>query len=164
VNSWKVILATIVIFGAGVITGGLLVDHVKHPRAFRPPVLSPTNSVDAVPPVINPEFLKKQFIQQLKDKLDLTPEQTEKIQKIITQGQENTHDLWRLVAPQFQVLWRDTRQQIRDVLTPEQRKQFETLMKQHARHQPPANAPNTNSPATNGVPAAPSESPNAPAI
>jgi len=28
VNNWKVILATIVIFGAGVVTGGLLVSHV----------------------------------------------------------------------------------------------------------------------------------------
>ena len=29
-NSWKIILAAVVIFGAGVITGGLLVNHVKN--------------------------------------------------------------------------------------------------------------------------------------
>ena len=29
-NSWKVILAAVVIFGAGVLTGGLLVDYVDH--------------------------------------------------------------------------------------------------------------------------------------
>ena len=33
-NSWKVILAAVVIFGAGVLTGGLLVNYVEpsHPR------------------------------------------------------------------------------------------------------------------------------------
>ena len=38
-NSWKVILATVVIFGAGVMTGGLLVnyvDHSHHPATTRP--------------------------------------------------------------------------------------------------------------------------------
>jgi hypothetical protein len=131
VNSWKVIFATIVIFGAGVFTGGLLVNQVKHP--FLRTVYAPqrTNQVDVLPAMITPEILKKQFVQSLNDKLDLTIQQSNQIQKIIAQGQENTRDLWKLVAPQFQVLWHDTRLQIRDVLTPEQRKQFEMLMKQH---------------------------------
>jgi hypothetical protein len=32
VNTWKIILATVVIFGAGVITGGLLVNHANHAK------------------------------------------------------------------------------------------------------------------------------------
>jgi hypothetical protein len=155
VNSWKVIFATIVIFGAGVVTGGLLVNHVVRPfHRSRPVEPSPTNQVDTVPQVLNPEFLKKQFVQQLDDKLDLTKEQREQIQKIISQGQQNTHDLWKLVQPQFQVLWHDTRQQIRDVLTPEQRKQFEQLMKQQhqMRHPPGTNAPPTVPAASTNAP------------
>ena len=35
-NNWKVIFATAVIFGAGVITGGLLVNYVQHCSAAKP--------------------------------------------------------------------------------------------------------------------------------
>ena len=36
-NSWKIILATMVIFGTGVLTGGLLVGHYRpEPIAARP--------------------------------------------------------------------------------------------------------------------------------
>lgn len=142
-NSWKVILATIVIFGAGVITGGLLVDHVKHPAAYRPHLSAspaPVAETGEMPGPLRPQMLNKQFVGQLNDELQLTKEQREQIQKIISQGQQSTHDLWKLVGPQFQLIFRDTRQQIRNVLTPEQRKQFEILMKQQ-RHPSSTNAP-----------------------
>lgn len=149
-NSWKVILATIVIFGAGVITGGLLVDHVQH----RPRRAEPYAQADNLPPGANPEFLKKQFVQKLNEQLDLTSGQSNRIQQIIAQGQQNTRNLWKIVAPQFQVVWRDTRQQIRDVLTPEQLKKYEQLMRQHpfrralATNAPPAHVmpPDKNPP------------------
>ena len=148
-NSWKVILATIVIFGAGVITGGLLVDHVKHP--FRPPPPPPWWDV---PASARAEIFNKQFVQQLNDKLNLTKEQREQIQKIVAQGQENIHNLWKIIGPQFQADLRDTREQIKAVLTPEQRRQFEMLMKQQRqlRHPQETNAPppSTPSAATNG--------------
>lgn len=153
-NSWKVILATIVIFGAGVITGGLLVNHVEKPLHAAP---APTAGWSDVPPQLRPEMLNYRFVQRLSDRLDLKPDQRQKIEKIIADGQNRTHDLWKLVGPQFQSLWRDTRQQIREVLTPEQRKQFEELMRQQhphpLRHPPGTNAPpelprlDTNGPA-----------------
>jgi hypothetical protein len=161
VNYWKVIFATIVIFGAGVITGGLLVNHVEHPSrplfTFHQPArpASPARTpYENMPPEVRPEILKTNFVQLLNDNLDLNPRQREQIRKIIAQAQENTHDLWKLVAPQFQLVWHDTRQQIRDVLTPKQQKEFEFLMRQqHAlRHQSSTNAPSvtpsspTNSP------------------
>jgi hypothetical protein len=160
VNYWKVIFATIVIFGAGVITGGLLVNYVQHPsrplfsfrQPSRPAPPAPT-PYENMPPEVRPEILKTNFVQLLNDKLDLTPQQREQIRKIITQSQQNTHDLWKLVAPQFQLVWRDTRQQIRDVLTPYQRKEFEFLMRQQhsVRHPPSTNAPPVMpSSATNG--------------
>jgi len=161
VNYWKVICATIVIFGAGVITGGLLVNHVQHP--FRPlfsfrqpsrPAAPARTPYENMPPEVRPEILKTNFVQLLNDKLGLTPKQREQIRKIIAQAQQNTHDLWKLVAPQFQLVWRDTRQQIRDVLTPEQRRQFEFLMRQ----QHPARRPQS----TNAPPVMPSSVTNRP--
>ena len=159
-NYWKVILATIVIFGAGVITGGLLVNHVAHPahpfNVFhppKPPGPSPT-VYENLPPELRPRLLNTNFVQRLNERLNLTPKQAEQIRKIIAQAQENTHDLWKLVAPQFQLLWHDTSEQIKDVLTPEQRWQFDQLLKQRQlRRQPSTNAPPVTPPSPTNSPA-----------
>jgi Spy/CpxP family protein refolding chaperone len=170
VNSWNVILATIVIFGAGVITGGLLVDHVQHQAPVhhasgpgsKPPV--GTNEASEIPGPMRAQILNKQFVQQLNDELQLSEEQRKQIQKIISQGQQNTHDLWKLVGPQFQLIWRDTRVQIRQVLTPEQRKKFEMLMKEQRRQQS-TNAPSAQIPgSTNAQPSKLPAITNSPAI
>lgn len=157
-NSWKVILATIVIFGAGVITGGLLVDHVAHPAHpfavfYRPIIKQTPTPYENLPPQMRPELLNTNFVQRLTDKLNLTPKQAERIRNIIAQSQQNTHDLWKLVAPQFHLIWNDTREQIKEVLTPEQQKQFEMLMHQQRqfRRSLETNAPPSRPPLpTNG--------------
>ena len=139
-NAWKIILATVVIFGCGVVTGGLLVNYVEraHPE-IRHPAAGPGRSRPASQelPLPRPQMLDQQFVEQLDAALRLTPEQREKIGKIIADGQERNRDLWKLVSPQFREVMQDVRQHIRAVLTPEQRKQFEELMKQLAPHRPP---------------------------
>lgn len=162
-NYWKVILATIVIFGAGVITGGLLVNHVAHPahpfNMFHPPKPSgaPPTIYENLPPELRPRLLNTNFVQRLNDKLNLTPKQAEQIRKIIAQSQQNTHDLWKLVAPQFQLLWHDTSEQIKDVLTPEQRWEYDLLLKQQRQMR-------RQQAATNAPPVMPSSPTNGPAI
>jgi len=168
VNSWNVILATIVIFAAGVITGGLLVDHVKHPAHayYRPPMTKPPGQPAEpgdMPGPMRAQMLNKQFVGQLDDELQLSKEQREQIGKIIAQGQQSTRDLWKLVGPQFSLISRNTRMQIRNVLTPEQRKQFEILMKQQ-RHPQSTNAPAGLLPAQTNAPAQMPAPTNAPAI
>ena len=129
---------------------------------LKPPV--GTNEVNEVPGPMRAQFLNKQFVQQLNDELQLSDDQRKQIQKIISQGQQNTRDLWKLVGPQFQLIWRDTRVQIRQVLTPEQRKKFEMLVKEQ-RHPQSTNAPAAPLPAvTNTPPAALPATTNAPAI
>jgi Spy/CpxP family protein refolding chaperone len=154
VNSWKVILATIVIFGTGVMTGGLLVNHVdhSHPRNFRrmEAALPATNSVPqtngqnqaASKPSRLPEILNKQFLQRLDAELHLTPDQHDAIQKIITDGQNLMHKTML-----------DARLEIREQLTPEQRSQFDELVKRPQRRSPGATGappvlPPLNVPAT----------------
>ena len=150
-NNWKVIFATAVIFGAGVITGGLLVNYVQHSRpkaathrAAAEAHPSPTNqtprAADAAKPR-QPEVLSKQFLQRLDDELHLAPEQHEAIQKIINEGQN-----------QMRKVIQDARLEIREVLTPEQRRGFDELVKR------PFHKPifGTNAPAA--PPAAPSPS------
>jgi hypothetical protein len=143
VNSWKVILATIVIYGAGVMTGGLLVNHVYHShprnlhRAETPATpgnsISPTNGQGQVAskPARLPEMLSKQFLQRLDAELHLAPDQHEAIQKIITDGQNLMHKTML-----------DARLEIREQLTPEQRSQFDDLVKRPTRR--PLNSTNTS--------------------
>jgi len=147
VNSWKIILATVVIFGCGVVTGGLLVNYVEraHPEIRRPAAASHRDRPGAQElPLPRPQMMNQQFVEQLDAALHLTPEQREKVGKIIADGQERNRDLWKLVAPQMHLVIQDVHQKIRAVLTPEQRKQFEELMKQLSPHRPPAS---TNAPA-----------------
>ena len=129
-NSWKVILATIVIFGTGVMTGGLLVGHVdhSHPRnQHRPETpMASGNSISQTngqgqpasrPPRL-PEMLSRQFLQRLDEELRLSPDQHEAVQKIITDGQNLMHKTMQ-----------DARLEIREQLTPEQRSQFDEMVK-----------------------------------
>ena len=155
-NNWKVIFATVVIFGAGVITGGLLVNYVQHshPKMARAKAAlgaevrsAATNSSARSgenPKLRPPEILSKQFLQQLDEKLNLSPDQREAIQKIITEGQN-----------QMRKVIQDARLEIRDLLSPDQRKPFDELIKRPFRKpiygtNAPLNLPaSPNSPATN---------------
>jgi hypothetical protein len=163
VNSWRIILATVVIFGSGVLTGGLLVNYVEraHPEVRRPSIAPrPDRAVAPDLPLPLPQILNRQFVAQLDADLHLTPEQREKIGKIIADGQQRNRELWKLVSPQFRLVLQDVRQRIRAVLVPEQRKQFDALMKQLTPRRPPAttNAPDM-SPPTNAPPVAPADVP-----
>ena len=158
-NSWKIILAAVVIFFAGVISGGLLVNLVKDkpPGIVGPPPAGP----NARPPMDNhgpagkpevplprlAERLSKEFVIRLDKSLHLTMVQSNNIAKIVADGQERNHVIWTNVAPQMRKVMQDVNQQIRAELTPEQRKQFEELMKQFrpGGHRPPP-PPETNAP------------------
>jgi hypothetical protein len=157
VNFWKVILATVVIFSAGVFTGGLLVNCINHPHSKNPH--RPQASADAHPPEIHDhdqlrpqdippprlaERMGKQFVQQLNDTLQLTPEQRVKIEKIIADGQEQNRQIWTNVAPKMRAVMQEVNQQIRAELTPEQQKPFEEMLKH-----PPHRASGTNASPTN---------------
>jgi hypothetical protein len=141
VNVWKVIFATIVIFGAGVFSGGLLVSLVErpHPDNHRQqPVPAPPREPADIAP--RPEVLKTNFVQRLDEALQLSPEQKGEIEQIVAEGQERNRQLWQQIAPQVRGVAQDTRQRIRAVLTDEQKKQFEELFRR-ARRVGPTNTP-----------------------
>ena len=135
-NNWKVIptivLATVLIFGAGVFSGGLLVNYVKtaRPKKITRVELPATNAVvvaastnaptisPAKPATRLPEILNKEFLQRLDAELRLNPEQHEAVQKIISEGQSSTRKIMNTA-----------RLEIREVLTAEQQKQFDGLVR-----------------------------------
>ena len=164
-NSWKIILAIVVIFGAGALTGGLLVNYAElpHPKDVQRPSDEGNPQPQAnnrdydqprpqdLPKPRPPEMLGKQFVQQLDKSLHLTQEQRAAIAKIVADGQERNREIWTNVAPQMHKMLQDVRQQIREQLTPEQTKQFEEMIKRFrpSGHRPrplPNSPPPTNEP------------------
>ncbi|MCX8090400.1 MAG: hypothetical protein N3I86_05610 [Verrucomicrobiae bacterium] len=149
-NTWKVILATLVIFAAGVVTGGLLVNYVERDRpkaprpTLRPGALRPAETRPAVgvrpdeparppgPAGYIPRGLRLDLLERLQREVRLTPEQRERIEKILTEGQEKNRQLWERIQPEIRREIQQTHDRIRAVLNPEQREKFEELMKQRA--------------------------------
>ncbi len=144
-NAWNLILATVVIFGTGVITGGLLVDHVEQPHAKASHHAAPVGVPVAAPASTNrppvprstdlfnlhqPEILSQDFVQKLDDQLQFAPAQRDAIHKIIADGQCQNQALWTNWVGQSKQVLGEIRQHIREQLNPDQRKQFETILKQ----------------------------------
>ena len=148
-NSWKVILATMVIFGAGVVTGGLLVRHTAAPS--HPP--RPTSS--RITPN-SPSGLRMEMLRRVERELDLTPDQRAQVDRIITASQERTKKLMEPIVPQLHAELQEAKEAVRAVLTPEQRPRFDELLKQqqkprdqkHPTGHPPAKPVGSNDPAS----------------
>jgi hypothetical protein len=125
VNTWKVILATMVIFATGVITGGIVVDRViqrskpHHATASKPPGSLGGTRVD--------------FLRKAERELNLTVEQREQADKLISGSQERMKKLMEPVNPKVREELQRTRDEFRAILTPEQRSRFEELVKQQQR-------------------------------
>ena len=149
-NTWRVILATIVIFGTGVVTGDLLVEHMGHVRHARPPHAANAGRQPRQP--FSPGGLRLDLLRRLQSELGLTPPQKERIDAIIRQGQERTRKIMDPVRPQLQEEVRKVTAAFRDALTPEQQTRFDDLLKQQQhpketrRPQPAQQHPAENSP------------------
>jgi hypothetical protein len=153
VNTWKVILATLVIFGTGVVTGGLLVTHSErvkqrqqwmlnrvernrpvrseaHEQNFPPPGgANPGGESGQRQPNLLPSMLRMDLLQRIERQIDLTTGQREKIEEILREGQEHTRQIMEPVQPELQKQMRTTRERIREVLTEEQQRHFDELMR-----------------------------------
>ncbi len=142
-NPWKVILATMVIFACGVITGAMVSKTVETGTGERPPVAATaTPSRMAAGPVL--QIQRVDFLKRLDKQLDLSAEQREQIVKILKASQERTQPLWKQIAPQMSEELKKTREEIRGALTPEQRRKFAELMKRNRKPPTESTATVTN--------------------
>ncbi len=126
-----VVLATLVIFAAGVITGGVLVKKFSpEPARSQQPVAYFPGRFDQVRRAIND--------------VELRAEQRVKVDRIIRESQEEIADYFLILAPDFQTVFFRMRDNIYAQLDAEQRRRFEALMK--FRLLKPGNLPNANRP------------------
>jgi hypothetical protein len=121
VNVWKVILATLVIYSAGLITGSLLVRQRLAPRP------APDQHQQGPGPM--PWFLQQRFLDRMRVELNLTPEQTARLEGVFIGSRDRTRMITDLIQPEMQAEMRNTREQIMAELTPPQRRRFEELMR-----------------------------------
>lgn len=114
-----------VIFGTGVVTGGLLVGHFGQTQTPpRPPGQPGTNR-----PVqqVSPAGMRDNLLRRLIRDLDLTPEQHDRVEKILKESQERTR---KVMAPFLRDEMQRTTAAFRDVLSPDQQVRFDELLKE----------------------------------
>jgi Spy/CpxP family protein refolding chaperone len=131
VSPWKVILATMVIFACGVFTGVFVTRVEPAAAAVSPapqPLLVSTNKMK-LPAFAQLQPQRPEFLKRLDRQLSLTPEQHDQMVKIMKASQDRTAPLWEKIAPQMSDELKRVREEIRQVLTPEQRKKWAELNK-----------------------------------
>jgi len=125
VNAWKAIFAALVIFCAGMVTGGVAGKFLK-----RQPV--PLRLPAGV--TVGPGWMQRmEYVKRAERQLDLTPAQRERMEQIVRESQERMKQLWEPIAPHAREEARRVRERILAELNPEQAKKFEQLSKPRSR-------------------------------
>jgi len=119
VKQWQVILATLVIFGAGVFTGASVahIQEKQRPKAAQPRL--------PLPPFPFNTVQKREYLARLDRQLVLTQQQYEAIEEILLEGNEHISDVWEPIAPKMRDELKKMRDRIRAELNPDQVKKFE---------------------------------------
>lgn len=134
-NSWKVILATVVIFVAGIVTGALVIRNLQSPTA-RPDSVPKAPATARAPvfhdnrPVIPQVFLMRaNFVQKLDHELKLNEVQRAHVERIVREGQERIRQICQDMQPQIHATLVETRDRIAAELTPDQQTVYEELLR-----------------------------------
>jgi len=141
VNTWKVIFAALVIFGAGFVTGNVvnrMSEVAKGPTAAMAPVVARSGAHSPQTPFSLEQLRKVELMGRVQKDLDLNPEQHARIEKIIGDSQQRIRDLWEQVAPDIHEEYDGVQEKLCQELTAEQKKRFGELMKQQQFRKPGA--------------------------
>lgn len=113
---WKVILAALVIFGAGAVTGGLMIGMKSRPAGHPPK--SPQPSWNARP--------RGDLVDRMQRELDLTAAQRTKVEQIFHESTERSKQIWESAREEH----RQLRANLRETLaSEEQKKKFDDMFK-----------------------------------
>jgi len=120
-----------IIFGAGVVTGGLLVRHttLASKSTPQPPVANLTNTWRPVFSMA-PALTRVEFLKRAERELNLNRDQKEQADKIISASQERTRKLLEPISPQIRDELQETKEQFRALLNPDQQTRFDQMLKQ----------------------------------
>lgn len=120
-KTWKFILAAVVVFAAGALTGGAFVN--LQAKARQQQAVTKRN---AIPFMIWQRF---EVLRHAERQLELTPEQHSRIDAHIKEAQERFRKLWEPVAPAARGDLEQLREQVLAELTPAQKVRFLELLR-----------------------------------
>ena len=128
VNAWKPILAAVVIFAAGVVTGGFVVDFgaPKPPRAF-PRERGPRNAEH--PPGSRMEGQLNWLMKRIQRDLKLTDEQVAKVESAFKASREEMKLAFEELRPRMHASTEKLKEKLRGDLTEEQLAKFEKYLR-----------------------------------
>ena len=128
VNAWKPILAAVVIFAAGVVTGGFVVDFgaPKPPRAF-PRERGPQNAEH--PPGSRMEGQLNWLMKRIQRDLKLTDEQVAKVESAFKASREEMKLAFEELRPRMHASTEKLKEKLRGDLTEEQLAKFEKYLR-----------------------------------
>lgn len=134
----KILSAALVIFGAGVLTGGVTVGVSNRaarngrPLLSRPPEAQPAMAggpvVDKVLPNVRPPGAARlDQSERIARELNLSPEQTAELQRILAASRARLVQVWRPLLPNAQAEVDDFQRKLREILSPEQREKLDRI-------------------------------------
>lgn len=117
-KNWKVILATLLIFATGMVTGAVTVRRLQTTRLPGP-------------------GQRVEFLRRIEKRLDLSRAQRERIDRILSESQERTARLMEPIGPRMREEFDEVRNQIRAELAPRQLSKFDELIRKARARRPP---------------------------
>lgn len=134
----KILTAALVIFGAGVLTGGVTVGVANRAarggrpaltRTMEPPSAATSGIVvDRVLPNIRPPGAARlDQAERISRELDLSPEQTTELKRLLAASRARLVQVWRPLLPEAQAEVDEFQRKLRAILTPEQRERLDRL-------------------------------------
>ena len=128
VNAWKPILAAVVIFAAGVVTGGFVVDFgaPKPPRAF-PRERGPRNAEH--PPGSRTEGQLNWLMKRIQRDLKLTDKQAATVESAFKASREEMKLTFEELRPRMRASTEKLKEKLRGDLTEEQLAKFEKYLR-----------------------------------
>ncbi len=118
-SRFTAVVAVVALFVSGIAIGALG-THLYYAYRVRGPI---------GPPAMGAGF----FVERLERRLDLTPEQAAEIDAILERTHETAAEMRRDLRPRIEELMERTADEIRGVLTDEQREAFEKLRQRDRR-------------------------------
>jgi Spy/CpxP family protein refolding chaperone len=115
-------VAVLGLFLLGVVIGGLAMHLVQASRLVPPPGRSVGSGMHG--PVFN---------ERLHRHLDLTIEQRRQVAEILRRAQEEGRRMHEEMLPRVHELIEATQEEMREILTPEQRERFDEILERHRR-------------------------------
>jgi len=146
VNTARIVLAALVIFAAGVLTGAVgtgLAGRILRERPGREAAHSPApprpegaSNRSAGATSKPPGNAQLEAMARWSRDLDLEPSQRERIESVLKIAQDRLRDLWLPVAPRARGEIEAARLEVEGLLTPDQRRRWDEARRRRAEPKP----------------------------